>query len=150
MKNILKKLLEQLLVTEDEARRYTNGVVGNTSLGQQQNKTWGPENTRIWNFQITKTNEPHFDRNKGQEVSNYSYSPHLIKQLGWNDSQTLIDLQSNPDKSKRIPYTPNVYIRSEGSGYITGFVVAADEQSAKKMLDAKIREYRLGKAAHSE
>lgn len=140
MKNLISKLLISILKEED--LRYAS--TGNTSgrsyadiermVAQQENKVWGPEDVKIWFFQINST------KPEGSYLR--TYSPHLGRSFGWDENPSIVAMQSNPDEEKRISYKPNVFVRGNDGQLVTGFVVAQNDKEALKLLDTKIQELR--------
>jgi hypothetical protein len=140
MKNLINKLLLNLLKEED-LRYASAGLTGGRSyadiermVAQQENKVWGPEDVKIWFFQINST------KPEGSDLR--TYAPHLGRSFGWDENASIAAIQANPDETKRIPYKPNVFVRANDGFLITGFVVAQNDNEAKKLLDAKVQELR--------
>lgn len=140
MKDLINKLLINILKEED-LRHASAGLTGGRSyadiermVSQRENKVWGPEDVKIWFFQINAT------KPEGSNIR--TYAPHLGRSFGWEDNPSIAAIQANPDEKKRIPYKPNVFVRANDGQLITGFVVAQNDGEAKNLLDGKIRELR--------
>lgn len=140
MKHLINKLLINILKEED-LRYASAGNTGGRSyadiermVAQQENKVWGPEDVKIWFFQINST--------KPEGSNLRAYTPHLGRSFGWDENSSIVALQSDPDEQKRISYKPNVFVRANDGQLVTGFVVAQNDNEAKKLLDNKIQELR--------
>lgn len=140
MKDLINKLILSIL-KEENLRLASNGFSGGRSyadiermVAQQESKDWGPEDVKIWFFQMSVT------RTEGSDVR--SYVPHLGRSFGWDENPSIAAIQANPDERKRIPYKPNVFVRANDGRLIIGFVVAQNEKEANSLLDYKARELR--------